>query len=87
MESNRQVAITMNHNDEPRNSPPGSRAPRDWAKAAESIPRSTVAGIDNRPAGSGSPGSLLPLVPGAAASVGDMPGSEARVSGETCHGE
>ena len=52
MESNRQVAITMNHNDEPRNNPPGSRAPRDWAKAAEPISRPTVVGTDNRPAGS-----------------------------------
>jgi hypothetical protein len=52
MESNRQVAMKMNHINEPRNSTPGSRAPRDWVKAAESIPRPTVAGIDNGPAGS-----------------------------------
>ena len=52
MESNRQVAMKMNHINEPRNSPPGSRTPRDWVKAAESISRPTVAGIGNGPAGS-----------------------------------
>ena len=52
MESNRQVVIHMNHKDEPRNSTPGSRAPFDWMKAAESKPRPTVAGFDIGPAGS-----------------------------------
>ena len=42
----------MNHINEPRNNPPGSRTPRDWVKAAESISRPTVAGNDNGPAGS-----------------------------------
>ena len=35
MESNRQVAIHMNSNDEPRKITPGSRASQDLAKAAE----------------------------------------------------
>jgi len=52
MESNRQVAIQMNHKDEPRKNTPGSRAPQDWAKAAESEPGPTVVGSDNGPAGS-----------------------------------
>ena len=52
MESNRQVAMHMNHIDEPRKNTPGSRASQFLAKAAESMPGPTVVGIDNGPAGS-----------------------------------
>jgi hypothetical protein len=52
MESNRQVAMHMNHKDEPRKVTPGSRAPEVWAKAVESEPGTTVVGSDNGPAGS-----------------------------------
>jgi hypothetical protein len=57
---------------EPRKVTPGSRAPLDWAKAAEFEPGPTVAGTDNRPAGS---------------AWAACAGSDARVSGEICHGE
>jgi hypothetical protein len=52
MESNRQVAIHMNHKDEPRKFTPGSRTPLILVKAAELGPGSTVVGPGNRPAGS-----------------------------------
>lgn len=52
MESNRQVAIHMNHKNEPRKNTPGSRAPRFWAKAAELESGSIVVGFNNGPAGS-----------------------------------
>ena len=52
MESNRQVAMKMNHINEPRKITPGSRAPEDWAKAEELEPGPTVVGFDNGPAGS-----------------------------------
>ena len=52
MESNRQVAMYMNHKDEPRKFTSGSRAPQVWAKAAESGPGPTVVGLGNGPAGS-----------------------------------
>jgi len=71
MESNRQVAMHMNHKDEPRKFTPGSRAPQLWAKAEESQPDQ--------------PSRLWQWTGGVC--VGDMSGSDARVSGETCHGE
>ena len=52
MESNRQVAIHMNHLNEPRKFTPGSRTPQEWVKAAESEPGPTVVGSGNGPAGS-----------------------------------
>ena len=52
MESNRQVAMKINHRDEPRKFAPGSRAPQVWAKAEESHPGPTVVGCGNGPAGS-----------------------------------
>lgn len=52
MESNRQVAMKMNHKDEPRKSKTGSRASQTLAKAVESGPGPTVVGADNGPAGS-----------------------------------
>jgi hypothetical protein len=52
MESNRQVAMNMNHKDEPRKINPGSRAPQFWAKAEEPEPGPTVVGSGNGPAGS-----------------------------------
>ena len=52
MESNRQIAIHMNHKNEPRKRTSGSRAPCLWAKAAESEPGPTVVGFGNGPAGS-----------------------------------
>ena len=42
----------MNHTHEPRKFTPGSRAPQDWAKAAEPRPGPTVVGLGNGPAGS-----------------------------------
>ena len=46
MESNRQVAMTMNHNNEPRKTSTGSRTPQDWVKAeGRRLPRTTVMGI------------------------------------------
>jgi hypothetical protein len=71
LQSNRQVAIHMNHRDEPRNSTPGSRAPQVWAKAAEFDP-DQPSWVEQWTGG---------------VCVGDMSGSDARVSGETCHGE
>jgi hypothetical protein len=62
--------MNMNHKDEPRKFPSGSRAPQNWAKAAESDP--------DQPSGIGQwTGGVC---------VGDMPGSDARVSGEICSG-
>jgi hypothetical protein len=70
MESNRQVAIHMNHKDEPRNLTPGSRAFQRVAKAEESDP--------DQPSRVGQwTGGVC---------VGDMLGSDVQVSGETCHG-
>lgn len=52
MESNRQVAIQMNHKDEPRKDTSGSRATQFLAKAAELESGSIVVGSSNGPAGS-----------------------------------
>jgi len=52
MESNRQVAMKINHINEPRKLTTGSRAPQIWAKAEESEPGPTVVGSGNGPAGS-----------------------------------
>ena len=61
----------MNHINEPRKNRTGSRASQYWAKAAESDP--------DQPSWVGQwTGGV---------SVGDMSGSDARVSGEICHGE
>jgi len=71
MESNRQVAMHMNHKDEPRKFTPGSRTPQDWVKAAEFQPEQPL---------------WLGQWTGGVC-VDDMSRSDARVSGEICHGE
>ena len=76
----------MNHINEPRKNTPGSRAPQLWVKAVESESGLTVVGSDNGPAGSCSPIRRPPRFP-SSSSVGDMPRSDARISGEICHGE
>jgi hypothetical protein len=61
----------MNHKDEPRKCTPGSRTSQIKVKAAESDP--------DQPSRAGQwTGGVC---------VGDMLGSDARVSGEICHGE
>ena len=86
MESNRQVAIHMNHKDEPRKI--YSRQPSPSGKGEG---RRVETRINRRGSWQWTGGVLLAHLPAAtfpsAASVGDMLGSDARVSGETCHGE
>lgn len=71
MESNRQVAIGMNHKHEPRKSNLGSRASQLQAKAAAENPEQPWGDFPRDRRGL----------------VGDMTGSDDRVSGETCSGE